>query len=153
MSERIVGAVLCLWLLCMCNEKNVPVAASQILPVLQPENAGVKVDGFASASGRHFLFDSALVYASRAQVYWRDDFNNGDEHYLKWGTDSLRFGDSVTLLPFTPKKHIMTEIGPLLPGEKYFALFHRPYKRDIANNLRFSFTTPDTLSSLASAGR
>ncbi len=98
------------------------------------------IDGLTSASQK-FIIKSGLACGIYAQITWWDDYSNGNEHKLKYGTSQL-YGNEINLKPFTRRIDITTTITGLNPNTKYYVQFYRLSPNGVEEkNVEFEFTT------------
>jgi len=117
-----------------------------VLPVFGQYNA---VDGVSSASGKFQLL-GGQAYENRADITWKDGYNNGSQHLLKWGT-TTSYGNQINLKPFPRNSSVTTSISGLVAGTKYYGQFFRYYEGR-ARTTNFEFTTYGTQTAISSMG-
>jgi hypothetical protein len=96
------------------------------------------IDAVTSASGKLQIL-GGQAFTDYAEVQWKDDYNNGSTHLLKYGT-SQSYGSEINLFPFARRTTITTTISDLTPGTLYYGQFYRVYEGS-ARTTNFQFTT------------
>lgn len=107
------------------------------------------INGMTSASKR-FEIKGGEACETYAMVMWQDNYSNGNEHELQYGT-TTSYGEKINLKPFQRRTDITTRIPDLTPNTKYYAQFYRRYG-DAIKNVKFSFTTSAQTGIIANNG-
>lgn len=98
-----------------------------------------EISAVTSASGT-FKIIEGKTYPTFAEITWYDEYNNGDEHTIKWGKTTA-YEDKIDLSPFVALKNVTTRINGLIPNTQYRGQFFRPYD-GLAHSTKFTFRTP-----------
>ena len=96
------------------------------------------IDAVTSASGKLNLIGGD-AYPTFAVIRWKDAYNNGTEHLIKYGTTSS-FGSQINLKPFSANTVVIDTLPDLTAGTRYYGQFYRTYKGH-SYTTDFSFTT------------
>jgi hypothetical protein len=96
------------------------------------------IDAVTSAS-QMLEIKGGQACATSASVIWNDQYSDGTQQLLKYGT-TTSYGKVINLLPFTENTDITTNIPNLTSNTQYFAQFYRVYEGEVSST-NFKFLT------------
>lgn len=96
------------------------------------------IDAVTSAS-QMLEIKGGEACATSATVIWNDQYSDGSQQLLKYGTTTT-YGKTINLLPFTENTDITTNIPNLTSNTQYFAQFYRTYEGEV-HTTNFKFLT------------
>jgi hypothetical protein len=96
------------------------------------------IDAVTSAS-QMLEIKGGQACATSASVTWNDQYSDGSQQILKYGT-TTSYGKVINLLPFTENTDITTTIPNLTSNTQYFAQFYRVYEGEVSST-NFKFLT------------